>query len=51
MSGGLQSRCVGRVCGADGAMHGTIRTVNTTYTPGLKTTTHTKKIGAENHML
>ena len=26
MGGCLESRCVGRVCGADGAMHGTIRT-------------------------
>jgi len=26
MGGGLESRCVGRVCGADGAVHGTIRT-------------------------
>ena len=25
MGGGLESRCVGRVCGADGAEHGTIR--------------------------
>jgi len=30
--GGLESRCVGRVCGADGAMH----------TAALKTTTHPK---------
>ena len=22
MGGGLESRCVGRVCGADGAVHG-----------------------------
>jgi len=29
MGGGLESRCVGRVCGADGAVHGTIRTANT----------------------
>jgi len=29
MGGGLESHCVGRVCGADGAVHGTIRTVNT----------------------
>ena len=26
MGGGLESRCVGRVCGADGAVRGTIRT-------------------------
>ena len=35
VGGGLESRCVGRVCGADGAVHGTIRTA-------LKTTTHPK---------
>ena len=30
MGGGLESRCVGRVCGADGAVsHGTIRTAHT----------------------
>ena len=29
MGGGLDSRCVGRVYGADGAVHGTIRTVHT----------------------
>jgi len=28
---GLESRCVGRVYGAVGAVHGTIRTVRTTY--------------------
>ena len=27
MGGGLESRCVGRVCGADGAVHGNIRTM------------------------
>jgi len=32
MSGGLASRCVGRVYGADGDVHGTIRTVHTTNT-------------------
>ena len=39
-----------RVYGADGAVHGTIRTVHTTYAAALKTTTH-PKLGAENHML
>jgi len=29
MGGGLESRCIGRVYGADGAVHGTIRTINT----------------------
>jgi len=40
MGGGLESRCVGRVYGAEGAVHGTICTVNTIYTAALKTTTH-----------
>jgi len=31
IGGGLESRCVGGVYGADGAMHGTIRTVHTTH--------------------
>jgi len=42
MGGGLESRCVGRVYGADGAVPCTIRTVNTTYAATLKTTTHPK---------
>jgi len=43
MGGGLESRCVGSAYGADGAvLHGTILTVNTTYTAALKTTTHPK---------
>jgi len=46
MSGGLESRCIGRVCGADAAMqlqlHSTIRTAHTTYAAALKTTTHPK---------
>ena len=37
MDGGLESRCVGRVYGADGAVHGT---VHTTYAAALKTTIH-----------
>jgi len=44
MGGGLESRCVGRVYGADGDVrsHSTIRTINTTYAAALKTTTHPK---------
>jgi len=42
MDGGLESRCVGRVYGADGVPHGTILTVHTTYAAALKTTTHPK---------
>jgi len=42
--GGLESRCVGRVYRADGAVlsHGTIRTVHTIYAAALKTTIHPK---------
>ena len=46
MDGGLESRCVGRVCGVDGAVrlqsqtHCTVRTVHTTYAAALKTTIH-----------
>jgi len=50
MGGGLESRCVGRVYGADGAVHGTIFTIHTIYSAALKTTTH-PKTHAENHML
>ena len=43
MNGGcLESCCVGCVYGADGAVHGTIRTVHTTYAAVLKTTIHPK---------
>jgi len=44
MGGGLESRCVGRLYGADGAVrpYGTIRTVHTTYASAVKTTTHPK---------
>jgi len=52
MGGGLESRCVGRVYGADVAKqsHGTIRTVHTTYAAALKTTTH-PKTRCKNHTL
>jgi len=49
MGSGFESRWLGRVYGADGALHGTIRTVHTTQPAALKTTTH-PKLGAENHM-
>jgi len=42
MGGGLDSHYVGRVYGADGAVHDTIRTVRTTHAVALKTTTHPK---------
>jgi hypothetical protein len=48
----LESRCVGRVCGADG----TIRTAHTTSAAALKTTTHPKTrcrkpYGATQHLM
>jgi len=47
MVGGLESPCVGRVCGVDVAVrlsHGNIRTAHTTYAA-------IQKLGAENRML
>ena len=46
MDGGLESRCVGRVYGADGAVHGT-------HDPRSDSQDHPsiQKLGAENHML
>jgi len=35
MGGGLESRCVGRVYGADGAAHGTIRMSLMELCPGV----------------
>jgi len=46
MGGGLESRCVVRVYGADGAMHGTIQP-----TQRLSRPPPIQKLGAENHML
>jgi len=37
-----QGRCVGRVYGADGAVHSTICTVHTTHAAALKTIIHPK---------
>ena len=42
MGGGVESRCLGRVCGADGARHHPHRTAHTTHAAALKTTTHPK---------
>jgi len=52
MGGGLESRCLGRVYGADGAVgpHGTIRTY-TRPTQRLSKPPPIQKFGAENHML
>ena len=47
MDGGLESRCVGRVYGADGAVHGTY----TRPTQRLSRPPSIHKLGAENHML
>jgi len=56
MGGGLESSYVGRVYGADGAVHGTIGTIHVTYTAALKTTTHpkprcTKPYAATQHLM
>jgi len=45
MGGGLESRSVGRVCGADGARHHPHRTHDLSRPPPIQ------KVGAENHML
>jgi hypothetical protein len=46
MVGGLKSRCVGRVYGADGAM-----ALHTRPTQRLSRTPPIQKLGAENHLL
>ena len=58
MGGGLESRCVGRVYGADSAVpcDGTIRTVHTTYAAVLRTTTqlqtgYRKPYAATQHLM
>jgi len=38
----LESRCVGHVYGANGAVHSTIRSVHTTNAAALKINTHPK---------
>jgi len=48
MDGGLESRCVSRVYGADGAVLGTIRT---RPTQRLSIPLSIQKLGAENHTL
>jgi len=48
MGGGLESRCVGRVYGADGAVHGT---PYARPTQRLSRPPPIQKLGAENHML
>ena len=45
MGGGLESRCVGRVYGADGARHHPHRKQRLSRPPPIQ------KLGAENHML
>jgi hypothetical protein len=47
MGGGPDSRCIGHVYGADGAVHGTIRTVHSSSQDHHPI----HKLGAENHML
>ena len=45
MDGGPESRCVGRVYGADGAVHGTAPSAPYLRLPPIQ------NLGAENHML
>jgi len=45
MGGGLESSCVGGVCGADGARHHPHRIQRLSRPPPIQ------KLGAENHML
>jgi len=47
MGGGLESRCVGRVYGADGPVHAPY----TRPTQQLSRPQPIQKLGAENHML
>ena len=56
MGVGHESRCIGRVRGADGAVNGNIRTAHTTYAAAVKTTTHPKTrcrkpSGATQHLI
>jgi len=49
MGGGLESRCVGVLCGADGAMAPSAP--HSTPTQRLSRPPPIQKLGAENHML
>ena len=49
MGGGLESRSVGRVCGADGARHHPHRTHD--LRSGSQEPPPIQKLGAETHML
>ena len=52
MGGGPESRCVGRVYGADGAVHGKAPSAPyTRTTQRLSRPPPIEKLGAENHML
>jgi len=52
MGGGPESRCVGRVYGADGAVHGKATSAPyTRTTQRLSRQPPIQKLGAENHML
>jgi len=51
MGGGLESCCVGRVYGADGAVHGTIPTVKTTNTSWHFTLFHEKNARSNNRQV
>jgi len=49
MGGGLESRCIGRVYGADGEVRRTAPSA--LYTQRLSGPPPNQKLGAENHML
>jgi len=54
MGGGLESRCVGRVYGADGAVRLSRTTPSAPYTPPTQRLSRPppfQKLGEENHML
>jgi len=52
MGGDLESRCVGRVCGAHGAVQGTAPCApQTRPKQRLSRSPPIQKLGAENHML
>jgi len=52
MGGGLESRCIGHVCGVDGAVHRTAPSaLYAQPKQRLSRPPPIQKVGAENHML
>jgi len=51
MGGGLESRCVGRVYGADGAMRHHPHRTHDPHSSSQDHPTPIQKLGAESHML